>query len=142
MNMDDYPHCSLGEDGCLRTTGRHRPGFPRLLLSALVRHGYDGLVPVYHCHPFQAHGLNAYEVRVEIPNDPTVQWKGDIIESEVDDAVEKMAYVALTALCERRLTDNPDTLITLFPIHIREELEWQKRLEVVCDLTSPHFSIC
>jgi hypothetical protein len=51
-----------------------------------------------------------------------------------------MAHVALTALCELRLTDIADMLIALFPIHSQEEPEWQQRLEVVCDLTSPHSS--
>jgi hypothetical protein len=42
MNMDDYPHCTLSRDGWLRTMGRHCPGFPRVLLCAFVRFGYDG----------------------------------------------------------------------------------------------------
>jgi hypothetical protein len=69
-------------------------------LSALIQLGYDGLIPIYRCHPFQAHDLNVYEVRVEIIIDPTAPWKGAIIRKEVDDVVEKMAHVTLTALCE------------------------------------------
>jgi hypothetical protein len=42
---------------------------------------------------------------VEIPTDPIVPWKGAIIGSDVDDAVERMAHVALTDLCERHLMD-------------------------------------
>jgi hypothetical protein len=129
MNMDDYPHCFLSEDGFLCTTGRQCPGFPRVLLSTLVRLGYDGPIPLYHCHPFQAYGLNvcevSCEVRVEIPFDPTAPWKGAVVGSEIDDAIEKMAHVALTSLYERSLTSTADTLIMLFPIHNQDEPEWQ-----------------
>jgi hypothetical protein len=100
MNMDDYTHCSLGEDGCLQTTGRHRPGFLQVLLSGLVRLGYDGPIPIYHYQTFQAHDLNYCVVWVEITVDPTTPWMGVTVESEVDYTIEKMAYVALTALCE------------------------------------------
>jgi hypothetical protein len=116
MNMDDYPHCSLDEDGCLRTMGLHRPSFSRVLLCALVRLGYDGPIPVYRCRPFQAHGLNCCEVQVEIPVNPTTLWIGVIIGCEVDDVIKKMKHVALTALCERSLTTTVDTSISLFLI--------------------------
>jgi hypothetical protein len=58
---------------------------------------------------------------VEIPINPTAPWIGAIIVSEVDDVVEKMAPMALTALCEQRLTDTADTLIMLFLIRGQEE---------------------
>jgi hypothetical protein len=140
MNMGDYPNCSLGEDGNLRTMGRHRPGFPRELLSALVRLGYDGPIPVYRFRPFQAHGLNVCEVRVEIPFYPMVPWKGAIVGSEIDDADKKMAHVALTSLCESSLTATADMPITLFLIQNLDEPDWQQCHETVCDVTSPHFS--
>jgi hypothetical protein len=82
-------------------------------MSALIRLSYDGLIPVYR---FQAHGLNVCEVLVEIPLDPTAPWKGAVIGSEVDDAIEKMAHVALTSLCERSLATITDTPIALFLI--------------------------
>jgi hypothetical protein len=140
MNIDDYPHCSLGEDGYLRTTGRHCPGFLRVLLCALVHLCYDGPIPVYHCRPFQAHGLNCCEVRVEIPIDPMTPWIGAIIRSEVGDAVEKMAHMALTAMCEQRLTDTTGMPIALFLIQDQEDFEWRQHLEAACDLTSPQFN--
>jgi hypothetical protein len=28
MNMNDYPHVSIDEDGRLCSMGQHRPGFP------------------------------------------------------------------------------------------------------------------
>jgi hypothetical protein len=80
------------------------------------------------------------EVRVEIPFDPAAPWKGAIIGSEVDDAVEKIAHVALTSLCERSLATTTDTPIALFLIHNQDELEWQQHHEAMCDLTIPHFS--
>jgi hypothetical protein len=58
---------------------------------------------------------------VEIPINPTAPWIEAIIVSEVDDVVEKMASVALIALCEQRLTDTADTSITLFLIRSQEE---------------------
>jgi hypothetical protein len=48
--------------------------------------------------------------------------------------------VALTSLCERSLATTADTLITLFPIRNKDEPEWQKCHETMCDLTSQHFS--
>jgi hypothetical protein len=92
--MVDYPHCSLSEDSCHRTIGRHSPGFPRVLLCPLVHLGYNGPIPIYRCRPFQAHGLNCSEVWVEIPVNPTALWIGAIIRSEVDNAIKKMAHVA------------------------------------------------
>jgi hypothetical protein len=85
-------------------------------LCALVHLGYDGSIPVYHCRLFQAHYLNCREVWVEIPVECTTPWTRAVIGSEVDDVIEKMAHVALTALCVRRLTDTADTPIALFSI--------------------------
>jgi hypothetical protein len=77
---------------------------------------------------------------VDIPLDPTTAWRGAIIGNEVDDAVEKMAHVALTFLFECSLAATADTLIALFPIQNQDEPEWHQRHEAVCDLTSPNFS--
>jgi hypothetical protein len=137
--MDDYPHCTLGEDGWLRTTGRHRPGFPRLLLDALVRIGYDGPIPEYRCRPFQKHGLACCEVRVEIPVDPETPWTGTVVGGDLDESVERMAHLALTALCEQRLPDTAGLAIALYPIRDQDEPEWQQRLEAICDVTRELF---
>jgi hypothetical protein len=138
MNMADYPNCTLSEDGWLHTTGRHRPGFPRVLLSALIHLDYDRSIPIYHCRPYQAHSLNVCEVWVEIPNDSMSPWSGVIMVCEIDDDVEKMAHITLTTLYECCLTVIVDTPIVLFLIHNQEEPEWRA---VMCNLTSPHFSI-
>jgi hypothetical protein len=123
MNMDDYSHCSLGEDGSLHITGRQRLGFPRELLSAIIYLGYNRPILAYRCLPFQAHGLNVCEVGVEIPFVPMSPWTGSVIGSEIDHAVEKMAHVALTSLCECSLIATANMPIALFPIHNQEELE-------------------
>jgi hypothetical protein len=52
MNMDNYLHCSLGEDGSLHSMGQHHLGFLRVLWDALIHFGYDGSIPLYHCCPF------------------------------------------------------------------------------------------
>jgi hypothetical protein len=81
------------------------------------------------------------EVRVEIPFHSMTSWKGAVVGSEVDDAVEKMAHVALASLCNHSLAASADTLIALFPICNQEEPQGQKCHEAVCDLTNPHFSV-
>jgi hypothetical protein len=101
--------------------GRHRPGFPRVLPCTLVRLGYDGSIPVYHCRSFQAHGLMCCVVRVEIPVNPMAPWTGAVVGGDWDDAVENMAHVALTAMCEQRLADTTNTPIALFPIQDQED---------------------
>jgi hypothetical protein len=42
MELNDYPHFDLTEDGILRSTGQHCLGFPRMLYDALICLGYDG----------------------------------------------------------------------------------------------------
>jgi hypothetical protein len=49
MELNDYPHFDLTEDGRLCSTGQHCPRFPRVLYDALIHFGYDGDAPVYHC---------------------------------------------------------------------------------------------
>jgi hypothetical protein len=39
MKMDDYPNCTLSEDGWLCNTGRHHPGFPWVWLYVIMRLG-------------------------------------------------------------------------------------------------------
>jgi hypothetical protein len=47
MNMDNYPHVTIAEDGSLCSMGQHRPGFPRVLYDAIRPLGYKGDAPVY-----------------------------------------------------------------------------------------------
>jgi hypothetical protein len=76
MELNDYPHFDLVEDGRLCSMGQHYPGFPRVLYDALIRLGYDGDAPVYHCRLSMAHGMDRCEVSMMIPFDPTELWSG------------------------------------------------------------------
>jgi hypothetical protein len=71
---------------------------------------------------------------------PTAPWTGAIIGSEIDDAVEKMAHMALTSLCELNLTTTTTISTALFSIHDQEDPDWQQCLEAMCNIESPHFS--
>jgi hypothetical protein len=103
MNLDDYPHFFLTEDGRLCSTGQHRPGFLRVLYDALLRLGYNGDTPIYRCRLSMALGLDVCKVSVTITIDPTEPWSGSIIGSEPDTTVEMMAHTTLTYLSESRL---------------------------------------
>jgi hypothetical protein len=48
-----------------------------------------------------AHGLDVCEISMTIPFDPTEPWLVSVIGSEPDTAVEMMAHIALTSLCEK-----------------------------------------
>jgi hypothetical protein len=49
MELNDYAHFSLTEDGRLCSTSPHCPGFLRVLYDALIHLDYDGDAPVYRC---------------------------------------------------------------------------------------------
>jgi hypothetical protein len=76
-----------------------------------------------------------------IPFDPAEPWSGSIIGSEPDTGVEMMAHIALTSLCEDRLTATTALPITLLPIWDQENPVWKQRLMVVSDLEGPHFHV-
>jgi hypothetical protein len=59
--------------------------------------------------------------------------------TELDDTVEQAAQVALTSLCESRLTAIAEMSIVLFLIRNQRDPVWQQRLEAVSDLEGPHF---
>jgi hypothetical protein len=58
MELNDYPHFDLAEDGRLCSMGQHCLGFPRVLSDALIHLGYDGDAPVYSCRLSTAHGMD------------------------------------------------------------------------------------
>jgi hypothetical protein len=70
---------------------------------------------------------------------PTEPWSGSIISTEPDTGVEMMAYIALTSLCEDRLTATTAVPIALLSIRDQENPVWQQRLTTVSDLEGPHF---
>jgi hypothetical protein len=139
MELNDYPHFDLAEDGTLCSTGQHCPGFPRVLYDALIRLGYDGDAPVYHCRLSMTHGMDQCEVSVTIPFDPIELWSGSVIGSEPDTGVELMAHIALTSLCKDHFTAIAALPIALLLIQDQENPVWQQHLEVVSNLKGPHF---
>jgi hypothetical protein len=122
MNMDNYPHITIAEDGSLCSTGQHRPGFPRVLYDALRQLGYNGDAPVYRGRMTMAHGQTKCEVNVVIPLSPTEPLMATITAVELDETVEQAAQVALTSLCKSRLTDTAARPIALFSICNQEDV--------------------
>jgi hypothetical protein len=116
MELNDYPHFDIVEDGRLCSMGQHCPGFLRVLYDALIRLGYDRDALVYRCRLSIAHGMDQCEVSVTIPFDPTKPWSGSASSSEPDTSVELMAHVALTSLCEDHLAATAALPITLLLI--------------------------
>jgi hypothetical protein len=139
MELNDYPHFYLADDGRLCSMGQHCPGFPRVLYDALIHLGYDGDGPVYRCRLSRVHDLDRCEISVTIPIDPVNPWSRSIIDSELDTDVEMMAHIALTSQCEDRLTTTTALPITLLPIGDQENPVWQQRLAALSDLEGPHF---
>jgi hypothetical protein len=87
MEMNDYPHFYLADDGRLCSTGQHCLGFLRVLHDELICLGYDGDALVYHCRLSRVHDLDRCEVSVMIPFDPTEPWSGSVIGSEPNTSV-------------------------------------------------------
>jgi hypothetical protein len=79
------------------------------------------------------------EVSVTIPFDSMKPWSGFIIGSEPDTSVEMMAHIALTSLCEDRLTATAGLPTAPLPIQNQENPIWQQCLEAMSDLKGPHF---
>jgi hypothetical protein len=110
-----------------------------VLFDALLRLGYDEDTPIYHCRLSTAHGLDKCEVSVMIPFHPTEPWTGYIVGSEPDIAIEIMAHIVLTSLCESHLAVTTALSIALLSIQNQENPIWQQRLEAVSNLEGPHF---
>jgi hypothetical protein len=141
MELNNYPHFDLTEDGRLCSMGQHCPRFPRVLYDALIHLGYDRDAPVFRCRLSTVHGMDQCEVNVMIPFNPTELWLGSVIGSEPDTGVELMAHITLTSLCEDRLTATASLAIALLPIWNQENPVWQQCLEVMSDLKGPHFHV-
>jgi hypothetical protein len=136
MELNDYPHFDLAEDGRLCSMGQHCMGFSRVLYDALIHLDYDGDAPVYRCRLSTAHGMDKCKISMMIPFDPSEPWLGFIIGSEPDTGVELMVHIALTSLCDDRLAATTALPIALLPIWNQENPIWQQCLEVVYDLTT------
>jgi hypothetical protein len=107
--MRDYSYCTF-ENGHLHTRGLHHHGFPLLLWDALVQTGYGDRAPEYY-GLYEEHRLQRCEVYVDIPSHPVLPdgslWSMWAIRADMDDAMLKAAYMALTALCSQNLAATP-----------------------------------
>jgi hypothetical protein len=139
MELNDYPHFDLTEDGRPCSMGQHCSGFLRVLYNALVRLGYDGDAPVYRCRLSTTHGMDQCEVSVMIPFNPMEPLSGSAIGSESNTGIELIVHIALTSLCEDHLAATAALPITLLPIQNQVNPVLQQRLEVVSNLKGPHF---
>jgi hypothetical protein len=110
-----------------------------VLHDALRQLDYNGDAPVYRGHMSMAHGQDKCEVNVVIPLNPTKPWMATVIRVELDETVEHTAQVALTSLCETRLTDTVTMPSALFPICNQEDPVWKQCLEAVSNPEGPHF---
>jgi hypothetical protein len=142
MELIDYPHFNLAEDGRLCSIGQYCPGLLRVLYDTFICLGYNGDAPVYRCRLSTAHGMDQCEVSVMIPLDPIELWSGSIIGSDPDTGVELMAHMTLTSLCEDRLIGTAALPMALLSIRNQENPVWQQCLEAMSDLEVPHFHAC
>jgi hypothetical protein len=89
-----------------------------LLWDVLIRTGYGVKVPEYRGWLYKEHGLPHCEVHVDIPSHPLFSdgtpWSTWVIGNDMDDAMEKAAYVALTAMCLQRLPNTALMPIALY----------------------------
>jgi hypothetical protein len=122
MDMSNYPHVTIAEDGRLCSTGQHRLRFLRVLYDALLHLGYHGYVPVYRARMSAAHSIEQCEVSVTIPINPEDLWMATVIGIEQGDTIDQMAQVALASPYGSRLADTAATPISLFPFCYRETL--------------------
>jgi hypothetical protein len=57
--------------------------------------------------------------------DHTEPWSGSVVSSEPNTGVELIAHIALTSLCEDRLTATAALPIVLLPMWNQENNVWQ-----------------
>jgi hypothetical protein len=88
MNMDNYPHVTIAEDGSLYSMGQHRPGFPRMLYDALLHLGHNRDVPIYRGRMSKAHGQDMCEVSMMLPLSLIEPWGTTVIGIKLDKTVE------------------------------------------------------
>jgi hypothetical protein len=140
--MGDYSYCNF-ENGRLRTRGSHHHGFPLLLWDALVQTGYGDRALEYYCRLYEEHGLQRCEVYVDIPSHPVIPdgspWSTWDIGANMDDATEKDAHMALTALCSQNLAATAGTPISLYPIQDRSDPEWKACMDEVGNVFQVHY---
>jgi hypothetical protein len=115
------------------------PGVPKSAIRCTHPSWLRWDAPVYCCRLSRVHNLDTCEVSMMIPFNPVEPWLGSIIGSELDTGVEMMAHIALTSLCEDRLTSTAALPIALLPIRDQENPIWQQCLEAMSNPEGPHF---
>jgi hypothetical protein len=143
MNMDDYPHFALAEDGRLCSMGQHCSGFLQVLYNAVLHLGYNGVVPIYCCRLSMVDDLDMCDTNMMIPLNPLnplEPWTRTVVSSKPDTTIEQMAHVALTSQCESRLATTTTMPIALFLIRNQENPMWKRCLETVSNLEGLHFN--
>jgi hypothetical protein len=132
--MGDYSYCTF-ENSRLRMWGFRRHSFPLLLWDALVQTGYGGRALEYYGRLFEEQDMQRCEVYVDIPSHPMFSdrspWSTWAIGADMDDAMEKAAYMALTTLCSQNLAATAGTPISLYPIQDRSKPEWTACMDEV-----------
>jgi hypothetical protein len=82
--------------------------------------GYRDRVLEYYGWHYEEHGLQRCEIYVNIPSHPVFPdgspWSTLSIGANMDDAMEKAAHMALTALCSQNLATTTGMPISLYPI--------------------------
>jgi hypothetical protein len=133
MNMDNYPHIIIVEDGSLYSTGQHHSGFPRMLYDSLLHLDYNGDIPVYRGRMSKAHGQERCEVSMMLPS--ARQSRGERLSSASSwTRRSSMQHTSPSPPCVRA-TAMP---IVLFLIREQEEPMWRQRLQNVTDPEGPH----
>jgi hypothetical protein len=120
--MGDCSYCTF-DNSHLRTRGLHRHDFPLLLWDAFVQTGYGDRAPEYYGRLYEEHGLQHCEVYIDILSHLVFPdgspWSTWAIGANMDNAMEKTADMALTALCSLNLAATAGTPISLHPIQDR-----------------------
>jgi hypothetical protein len=84
-----------------------------VLYDTLLRHCYNGDVPIYRAPMSMAHSMGKCDSMM-IPIRPEEQWAVTIIGVEMDDTVDKMAHFTVASLCGSRLVGTAAMPLALF----------------------------
>jgi hypothetical protein len=113
-----------------------------LLWDALVQTDYGDKVPEYYGWLFEEHGLQRYEVYVDIPSHPMFPdgspWSTWVIKNNMDNAMEKAAHMALTTLCSQNMSATTGMPISLYPIQDRSDPEWKAPMDEASNVFMEH----
>jgi hypothetical protein len=94
--------------------------------------GYGDRAPGYYGWLYEEYGLQRCDVYVDIPSHPVFTdgspWSTWAIGADMDDAMEKVAHIALIALCSQNLAATAGTPISVYPNQDRSDPEWKVRM--------------